>query len=469
MGIGPWKGRQNWPDEVSWMKVVTEMKIFGFTICSTYQQTLTKTWEKVVRGFEQVLFSWESRQLETLSQRVQVARTFALSKLYYVAQVLPLPGEHRRKVESRLSSFIFRGRHERLKLSELENTCENGGLGLPNLSVKADSLLIKQMCRMMNLPNEKSFHLMGYWLGWFLRDTGLGENFPELYDIGPVSQTMSGRYPLHQYMLDTFIEAVGRGEVGRINDPMASTVQRDAALRVGQQAAQLAGRGDAWDQQHDAAQGGDRQDDVPVRQRGTSILKSVTTKAIYISRMTDLLVPPKVELKFPQVNFPELVYGRVNHRVLETKQRDVNYAIIHGIYKNRHRLLQQHRVDDSLCSNQACRRSDMDETVEHIFSLCFKVRTAWLWLREKVIEMMSDQGPAPAISNTELLMFMYPGCRKEAEVIFLLSTYKELVDREAVGKQKELMVGTLRGVLRAKVEQLKSRAVPEIHFPPGWL
>ena len=469
MGIGPWKGRQNWPEEVSWMKVVTEMKIFGFTICSTYQQTLTKTWEKVVRGFEQVLFSWESRQLETLSQRVQVARTFALSKLYYVAQVLPLPGEHRRKVESRLSSFIFRGRHERLKLSELENTCENGGLGLPNLSVKADSLLIKQMCRMMNLPNEKSFHLMGYWLGWFLRDTGLGESFPELYDIGPVSQTMSGRYPLHQYMLDTFIEAVGRGEVGRINDPMASTVQRDAALRVGQQAAQLAGRGDAWDQQYDAAQGGDRQDDVPVRQRGTSILKSVTTKAIYISRMTDLLVPPKVELKFPQVNFPELVYGRVNHRVLETKQRDVNYAIIHGIYKNRYRLLQQHRVDDSLCSNQACRRSDMDETVEHIFSLCFKVRTAWLWLREKVIEMMSDQGPAPAISNTELLMFMYPGCRKEAEVIFLLSTYKELVDREAVGKQKELMVGTLRGVLRAKVEQLKSRAVPEIHFPPGWL
>ena len=56
------------------MKVVTDMKIFGFTICPTYQQTLYKTWEKVVRGFEQVLFSWESGQLETLSQRVQVAK-----------------------------------------------------------------------------------------------------------------------------------------------------------------------------------------------------------------------------------------------------------------------------------------------------------------------------------------------------------------------------------------------------------
>ena len=45
------------------------------------------------------------------------------------------------------------------------------------------------------------------------------------------------------------------------------------------------------------------------------------------------------------------------------------------------------------------------------------------------------------------LMFLYPGCRKEAKVIFLSSTYAELVDREAIGKQEELMEGPLRRVL----------------------
>ena len=198
-------------------------------------------------------------------------------------------------------------------------------------------------------------------------------------------------------------------------------------------------------------------------------MKSVTTKEIYTSRMADLLVPPKVELKFPLVNFPELVYGRMNHSVLETKQKDVSYAIIHGLYKNRDRLFQQHRADDPLCSNQACRISGMAQTVEHIFCLCFRVKTAWLWLREKLIELLSDQGAAPALSNTELLMLMYPRCRREAEAAFLLGTYMELADKELVGKQKELMVGTVRGVLRAKVEQLTSRAVPEIHLPLGWL
>ena len=66
-------------------------------------------------------------------------------------------------------------------------------------------------------------------------------------------------------------------------------------------------------------------------------------------------------------------------------------------------------------------------------------------------------------------MLMYPRCRREAEAAFLLGTYMELVDNEVVGKQKELMVGTVRGVLRAKVEHMASRAVPEIHFPLGWL
>ena len=44
---------------------------------------------------------------------------------------------------------------------------------------------------------------------------------------------MSGRYTLHQYMLDTFVEADSRGEVGWINDPVAATVKHDAVLAEG--------------------------------------------------------------------------------------------------------------------------------------------------------------------------------------------------------------------------------------------
>ena len=32
IGIGRWKGKQDWPEEARYLKVVTEMKIFGFTV-----------------------------------------------------------------------------------------------------------------------------------------------------------------------------------------------------------------------------------------------------------------------------------------------------------------------------------------------------------------------------------------------------------------------------------------------------
>ena len=51
-------------------------------------------------------------------------------------------------------------------------------------------------------------------------------------------------------------------------------------------------------------------------------------------------------------------------------------------------------------------------------------------------------------------MLMYPKVTQEAETIFLLGTFMELVDREVVGKQKELLVGIVRGVLRAKLAHI---------------
>ena len=57
MGLGQWTGKEDWPEEVKWMKVVTETRIFGFTICPTYKDTLTETWDRVVSGFKKTLFS----------------------------------------------------------------------------------------------------------------------------------------------------------------------------------------------------------------------------------------------------------------------------------------------------------------------------------------------------------------------------------------------------------------------------
>ena len=193
-------------------------------------------------------------------------------------------------------------------------------------------------------------------------------------------------------------------------------------------------------------------------------VKTVTTKEIYVSRMDDMLMPPKAEAKFPLVNFQELVYPRIVSTVLEAKQKDLLFSIVHGIYRNRERLHQQNRTDDALCPNKACRRAKLVQDIEHIFCSCYNVRLAWQWTRSKILELLSDLGPPAVISNTDIIMAQFPTCRQEAECIFFLGNYIELVDSEAVSKQKELILDTLVGVLKSRLVPIRSRAVPQVQI-----
>ena len=92
----------------------------------------------------------------------------------------------------------------------LENKYEAGGLGLPNIAVKADPLLVKHMCRILSMPDDESYRMLGYWRGNNLSQTGWEEDFTELGEIGPVSRMMSKKFPLHLHMSDTFMESLGR-------------------------------------------------------------------------------------------------------------------------------------------------------------------------------------------------------------------------------------------------------------------
>ena len=55
-------------------------------------------------------------------------------------------------------------------------------------------------------------------------------------------------------------------------------------------------------------------------------LESVTSKDIYASRASD------VEVKFPGVNFLELVYPRLNSKILEAEPRDTLFCMIHNLH-----------------------------------------------------------------------------------------------------------------------------------------
>ena len=183
LGLGPWKNKLNWP--LPWLRVKNELKIFGFQICSTYKQTLDRCWQKCYVGFNKVIMSWSSRQLETLVQRVEVLRLFATSKLWYKASALPLPAKFAKQFESAMFWFLRIGKLEKLKLDEIKNPTLSGGLNLPCVISKADSLFLSQTCRLLSRPDSRQYKHIKYWLGLYIK-----EYFPDMA-MGPHSEIIS--------------------------------------------------------------------------------------------------------------------------------------------------------------------------------------------------------------------------------------------------------------------------------------
>ena len=182
MGLGPWADRGEWP--LPWLKVCPSLKVFGITYHRTYKDTLNITWEACLTGVRRTLMSWGSRLLPTLRQRVKVLNTFALSKLWYLAQVFPPPQRVVDQLEILVRRFLWIGRLEHLALDELINPPRQGGLGVIVIRAKADALLVKQTSRILG-TRGKYFNIMGYWLGLKLRP-----HFPLLAQ-GPNAQVIS--------------------------------------------------------------------------------------------------------------------------------------------------------------------------------------------------------------------------------------------------------------------------------------
>ena len=78
------------------------------------------------------------------------------------------------------------------------------------------------------------------------------------------------------------------------------------------------------------------------------------------------------------------------------------------------------------------------------------------------MELVTDLGPPLVVANTDIILAMFPLCRQEVECIFILGTYVELVDREVMSGQKNLLLDTLLGVLKVKTDIVRRRATPRV-------
>ena len=107
MGLGAWKERKVWP--IPWVKTVENQKVFGIILAADYKQILKLNWEDQLSKLTKTLASWAPRILENVRARAEALRVFALSQIWYRAQVLPLPKDYERRMSDLVLGFLWRG------------------------------------------------------------------------------------------------------------------------------------------------------------------------------------------------------------------------------------------------------------------------------------------------------------------------------------------------------------------------
>ena len=95
-------------------------------------------------------------------------------------------------------------------------------------------------------------------------------------------------------------------------------------------------------------------------------LKESTTKLIYSDRIADVVPSPKVEQKFPEVDFLDLVYPRLADRILESEPKDVLFKLVHDLIVTKDQMFRQNRAQDPCCPLQECRGQVQNK--EHLFT-----------------------------------------------------------------------------------------------------
>ena len=174
IGFGAWKGKTDWP--LRYLKTVDEIKIFGIFFLDSYRSMVKRNWDFRFQKFQDVVLSWSPRILDTLAQRVEVLKVFALARVYYVASILPIRLGMVKQFEKLMGKFLWNlsGKVLRVAMDEVVNPVEAGGLGLPCLKSMCCSLILSQLLRLLDSGDSKSVGHVGYWIGELLGDMVIG-------------------------------------------------------------------------------------------------------------------------------------------------------------------------------------------------------------------------------------------------------------------------------------------------------
>ena len=158
MWLGAWRSRSDQPLGLTW---VTKMKILGVFFG---QITELDNWQPKLEKLEKHLNLWKSRSLSLVGKSL-IVNVLGISKLLYLATVLPVPNWVLTKLNNLIWPFIWGSRIETVSRQSCHQPFSKGGLGIVNFIVKSQALKLASVILSITSCDSKAFYFVKYLFG----------------------------------------------------------------------------------------------------------------------------------------------------------------------------------------------------------------------------------------------------------------------------------------------------------------
>ena len=146
--LGSWKSRVDKPVPILWSSV--KIKVLGVFLGNEDLNELN--WRPRIEAVERCLGSWRSRHL-SYSGKALVMNALALSRVWYVASLIPMPSWVLNELNSLVFNFFWSGKRDLVARNVLIHQRDAGGFSVVSVEFKVTSLLAQWVRRFVFSPN----------------------------------------------------------------------------------------------------------------------------------------------------------------------------------------------------------------------------------------------------------------------------------------------------------------------------
>ena len=161
MWLGKWKKNKSNPLNLKWMR--GSVRILGVHVSYNERENNELNFHPKLRKMQTNLDIWRARNL-TLFGKVMIIKSLGLSQLVYSASTLNVPEEIKSILKTKLFSYLWNNKKDKIKREGLYQDIHKGGLRMVDTEIMFKALKLTWIPRILLPGNPKWKTVPDYYL-----------------------------------------------------------------------------------------------------------------------------------------------------------------------------------------------------------------------------------------------------------------------------------------------------------------